>query len=103
MQILRNSRWNRLNACPHPDPLPQREGTAIVSPWMAEQPSCQCRHTTARKATNDSPSPGGEGWGEGGSTHQFCVGLKNVFLLLGVFGFTAQLMAQSTDDASAVI
>ncbi|HLZ55090.1 MAG TPA: UvrD-helicase domain-containing protein, partial [Verrucomicrobiae bacterium] len=59
VEFLERTR-NKLNARPHPDPLPPGEGTATAAarntgPWAPRRP-----------ADDNSPSPGGEGRGEGG-------------------------------------
>jgi len=47
-------------AAPHPDPLPAGEGMAKAAPRKSDNGSIR------RPAAENSPSPGGEGWGEGG-------------------------------------
>jgi superfamily I DNA/RNA helicase len=51
---------NKLSARPHPDPLPRGEGIAKVASRKIEP------HPSPRPAGDNSPSPGGEGRGEGG-------------------------------------
>ncbi len=64
MKILRSNRW--YHARPHPDPLPRGEGTALASlPIFRSRWCCPPTHVWAATA-DDSPSPGGEGRGEGG-------------------------------------
>jgi hypothetical protein len=51
---------------PHPDPLPRGEGTAIGHSDLLQNRRTFLRQSSYRAPENNSPSPGGEGWGEGG-------------------------------------
>jgi hypothetical protein len=50
---------------PHPDPLPRGEGTAIAAFVFLEKSSGKSNAWIFQKTGNDSPSPLGEGRGEG--------------------------------------
>jgi hypothetical protein len=54
------------NARPHPDPLPRGEGTAIVHSSVLGNAFAQSHRRSSSETANGSPSPGGEGRGEGG-------------------------------------
>jgi hypothetical protein len=51
---------------PHPDPLPRGEGTAIDSFATYESLFGKSSHMESFETANVSPSPWGEGRGEGG-------------------------------------
>jgi hypothetical protein len=55
-----------LNNRPHPGPLPRGEGAANVRFAFCRKSSVQSSRTLFRGTAYDSPSPGGEGRGEGG-------------------------------------
>ena len=69
----------RLHVCPHLDPLPRGEGTA-----MAGSQKLQTRSQRLPADVN-SPSPGGEGRGEGGLWPEilFCDNETNAFRVFG--------------------
>jgi hypothetical protein len=53
-------------AHPHPDPLPRGEGTAVGHFVSCESFSSRLPRSICQMAGNISPSPWGEGRGEGG-------------------------------------
>ena len=55
-----------VNDRPHPGPLPRGEGAANVQFAFRRKSFGQSSHTLFRGTAYDSPSPGGEGRGEGG-------------------------------------
>ena len=57
---------NLLNARPHPDPLPRGEGIAVAPFVFCEKLSGKSSRWCFVEVANDSPSPWGEGRGEGG-------------------------------------
>src|SRR5438876_1704555 len=69
----------RLHVSPHPDPLPRGEGTAKVDPQNSKA------HSLRPQTGVDSPSPGGEGRGEGERlpTFLFCDNETNARRLYG--------------------
>ncbi len=82
---------NKLNARPHPGPLPQGEGTATAAPRNTGP------RPPRRPADGNSPSPGGEGRGEGG-----CKSLQtwtNGFL--DEIGYFAELRRQEKNPENA--
>ena len=71
--------WMSVYARPHPGPLPRGEGEhrhgvgQFLNPHRSHRPRVIGREThdntaqcMVQNAANNSPSPGGEGWGEGG-------------------------------------
>jgi hypothetical protein len=56
---------------PHPDPLPPGEGTAVGHFDKICKPSSSLQPLHRQDAENDSPSPRGEGGGEGKRSGQF--------------------------------
>ena len=55
-----------INARTQPNPLPRGEGTATTRFDNFGSPSGKSSRGFFEEAANDSPSPGGEGRGEGG-------------------------------------
>ena len=60
------SKFELLNARPHPDPLPQREGTAAGHSFPRVNRSSRWPLSFLQIAASVSPSTWGEGWGEEG-------------------------------------
>ena len=54
------------NARPHPNPLPRGEGTAIADFFFYGSSFGKYSRTIFFETASVSPSPWGEGWGEGG-------------------------------------
>ena len=57
------------NAPPHPNPLPRGEGTAESRFDDFGSPLGKSSRGFSRETANGSPSPGGEGRGEGGRSN----------------------------------
>jgi hypothetical protein len=57
---------NLFNAHPHPDPLPRGEGTAAARLKNFASQLGKSSHMILPAVAMDSPSPRGEGRGEGG-------------------------------------
>lgn len=55
-----------INARPHPEPLPRGEETAMLNSWKFVDASRESSRGFAMEVANVSPSPWGEGRGEGG-------------------------------------
>ena len=87
---------NRRSLCddrPRIDHLHRGEGTGIARALRFECALDQSRGRFARETANDSPSPGGEGWGEGG----------RFFLSLCAFGFLCLTHATFAADKLNVL
>ena len=60
------SDWNHADGVlAHPDPLPRGEGTAVGRCWFCGALSGKSSRGFSSEAKSDSPSPWGEGRGEG--------------------------------------
>ena len=57
------------NARPHPNPLPQVEGTSLDALFQCDSCHDKSRLVIRHETANVSPSPGGEGRGEGRRCH----------------------------------
>ena len=60
---------NLFYARPHPGPLPREEGIAVARFDICEKSFSKSSRTKFFGTENDSPSPWGEGRGEGGRCH----------------------------------
>ena len=58
-----------VNARPHPSPLPRGEGTGCERFLIFGRTPRKSSREFSREAANGSPSPGGEGRGEGRYNH----------------------------------
>jgi ATP-dependent DNA helicase UvrD/PcrA len=83
---------NGLNARPHPNPLPRGEGTAMDTSRNAEPWSSN------RQTDLNSPSPGGEGRGEGGRKSPTHLSLQSwADKFLDEIGYFAELRRSEKD------
>jgi len=84
-------RW--FDAPPHPNPLPRGEGTAIGHIHLCEGASSKSSRRFSRETEHISPSPGGEGRGEGERCH---ILITNSGLLISLFYSPPQSGAEAT-------
>jgi hypothetical protein len=84
-------RW--FDARPHPDPLPRGEGTATERLLLFGRSSRQPSRWLPSETAHGSPSPGGEGRGEGERCH---ILITNLRLLVSSFLSPSESGAEAT-------